>query len=119
MPEPFSIAGLMAGGWRDLPFAPFREGIEMCVLVEGEPALALLRYAPGGRAPAHRHMGMETILVLEGAQCDERGRYPAGSLAVNPEGSVHSVWSEEGCVVLIQWDRPVAFLAAGEGIAAG
>jgi len=29
---------------------------------------------------------------------------------VNPEGSVHSVRSEEGCVVLIQWERPVRIL---------
>ncbi len=110
MAEPFTIPGLMAGAWRDLSFAPFREGIEICVLVPGEPSLALLRYAPGARAPAHRHRGMETILVLDGAQSDERGDYAAGALAVNPEGSVHSVWSDTGCVVLIQWDRPVAFL---------
>jgi anti-sigma factor ChrR (cupin superfamily) len=118
MLEPFSIPGLLAGGWRGAAFAPFRDGIEMCVLVAGEPALALLRYAPGARAPAHRHLGLETILVLDGEQCDERGRYPAGALAVNPEGSVHSVWSDGGCVVLIQWDRPVAFLDpadAGQG----
>jgi len=29
---------------------------------------------------------------------------------LNPEGTVHSVRSEEGCVVLIQWDRPVEIL---------
>jgi anti-sigma factor ChrR (cupin superfamily) len=53
---------------------------------------------------------METILVLEGSQSDELGHYPAGSLVANPEGSVHSVTSEEGCVVLIQWTRPVEIL---------
>jgi hypothetical protein len=59
-------------------------------LATGEPAIALLRYAPGAGVPAHLHPGMETILVLEGAQSDDRGRYPAGSLVVNPEGTAHS-----------------------------
>ena len=60
--------------------------------------------------PRHRHTGLETILVLDGVQSDESGDYPAGSLILNPEGSTHSVWSTGGCVVLIQWDRPVQFL---------
>jgi anti-sigma factor ChrR (cupin superfamily) len=107
---PESFEGLAAGGWREAAFEPFREGVEICRLVSGEPALALLRYAPGARIPAHRHLGLETIVVLDGAQSDERGRYPAGTVAVNPPGSAHSVWSEEGCVVLIQWTRPVEFL---------
>jgi anti-sigma factor ChrR (cupin superfamily) len=33
-------------------------------------------------------------------------------LVLNPTGSEHSVWSEGGCVVLIQWDLPVVI--AGE-----
>ena len=36
--------------------------------------------------------------------------YPAGSLILNPKDSVHSVWTDMGCVVLIQWDRPVVIL---------
>lgn len=108
--DPLHVASLMVGGWRDLAFAPFREGVEICTLKSGAPAVALLRYAPGARVPRHEHMGLETILVLEGAQSDERGRYAAGALVLNPEGSVHSVWSDEGCVVLIQWERPVRIL---------
>ena len=110
MADPTHIAGLLAGGWRDAAFGPFREGVDICVLVAGEPSVALLRYAPGASVPTHRHAGLETILVLEGAQSDERGRYPAGSLIANPEGTTHSVWSDEGCVVLIQWERPVEIL---------
>ncbi len=110
MAEPFSMPGLLDGGWRDAAFGPFRDGVDICVLVEGAPSLALLRYAPGASVPAHRHRGLETVLVLDGAQCDERGRHVAGALIVNTEGSIHSVWSEEGCVVLIQWTRPVEIL---------
>jgi len=107
---PQHFAAFAQGGWQDLEFGPFREGVEICTLLAGEPAVALLRYAPGASVPKHLHRGLETILVLEGMQSDERGDYPVGSLVLNPEGTVHSVRSEEGCVVLIQWDRPVEIL---------
>ena len=110
MADPKMFAGLLPDGWRELDFAPFREGVEICSLLEGAPALALLRYAPGASVPRHRHAGLETILVLEGSQSDERGRYPEGTLVLNPEGTEHSVWSEDGCTVLIQWERPVVFV---------
>lgn len=96
-----------------MAFVPFREGIEVCELLAGEPAVALLRYGRGASVPRHRHMGLETILVLDGVQSDEHGDYPAGTMVLNPEGSEHSVWSEPGCVVLIQWERPVRFLQGG------
>lgn len=60
--------------------------------------------------PRHRHEGLETILVLDGVQSDETGDYASGSYIVNASGSEHSVWSETGCIVLIQWDRPVKIL---------
>ena len=74
------------------------------------PALAVLRYAPGANVPHHLHTGLETILVLDGVQSDERGDYAKGTLIMNPEGTTHSVWSEHGCAVLIQWERPVQIL---------
>ena len=107
---PRRLAGLTGGGWRTLDFAAFREGVDICELRSGEPTVAVLRYAPGASVPRHLHTGLETIIVLDGTQSDERGDYPAGSLILNPEGSTHSVWSTGGCVVLIQWDRPVQFL---------
>ena len=110
MGAPLHFAGLADGGWRRFDFARFRDGVEICRLLDGEPAVALLRYAPGASVPRHLHTGLETILVLEGVQSDERGDYPAGTLVLNPEGSVHSVWSGPGCVVLIQWERPVRFV---------
>jgi anti-sigma factor ChrR (cupin superfamily) len=118
MPEPLHIAGLLAGGWRTAAFRPFREGVEICPIMEGAPAVALLRYAPGSGVPRHRHPGLETILVLDGVQSDDRGDYPAGSLILNPEGSQHRVWSGPGCVVLIQWERPVEFLTESDSLPA-
>lgn len=108
------VAGLLGGGWREWDFLPFRDGVEIFWIRSDDPGVALLRYAPGASVPRHLHTGLETILVLEGSQSDERGTYPAGSLVLNPEGSVHSVRSDEGCVVLIEWERPVRILEEEE-----
>lgn len=109
MPDPIVMDGLLES-WRDLPFVYFRDGVDAYHITTGSPALAILRYAPGAAVPLHLHTGLETILVLDGAQSDERGTYGPGTLVVNPEGSSHSVWSEDGCAVLIQWERPVKIL---------
>ncbi len=110
MPDPKVIAGLLPQGWSDMPFEPFRDGVEICHLWQGGPHAALLRYAPGASVPRHRHLGLETILVLSGTQSDDEGCFHSGALVFNPAGSVHRVWSDPGCVVLIQWERPVEFV---------
>jgi len=96
----------------DIAWQPFRTGIEIHPLY-GElgvgRAAALLRYAPGASLPTHRHAGFEQILVLQGAQVDERGRYGRGTVVVNPPGSEHAVASPEGCVVFVTWELPVEF----------
>jgi anti-sigma factor ChrR (cupin superfamily) len=98
----------------ELPWQPFREGIEIYSL--GQPGeggaeprshTALLRYQPGATVPQHSHPGREQILVLAGAQQDDRGTYPAGTLVINPPGSRHRVASPQGCIVLITWEQPV------------
>jgi anti-sigma factor ChrR (cupin superfamily) len=109
MPDPIALADLLTT-WANLPFEPFRTGVDIHHIRRGEPALAILRYAPGAKVPLHLHTGLETILVLDGVQCDERGSYGPGALVLNPEGSTHSVWSDTGCAVLIQWERPVKIL---------
>ena len=104
------LIGLIDGGWKSFDFEVFRKGIEICRLSPEEPVVALLRYEPGASVPKHQDKVLESIMVLEGEKSDERGNYPAGSLVLNPEDSIHSVWSNTGCVVLIQWERPVLFL---------
>ncbi len=94
----------------EIPWQPFRPGVEIYPLCQGQdtPAqLALLRYQPGASVPRHRHPGFEHILVLWGAQEDDQGRYPVGTLTINPPGSQHRVASPEGCIVLIGWEKPV------------
>ncbi|PSR13584.1 transcription negative regulator ChrR, partial [filamentous cyanobacterium CCP3] len=80
----------------DLPWEPFRPGIEIHRLYPPEPggaATALLRYQPGATVPCHRHIGFEHILVLSGSQTDNHGTYLAGTLVINPPGSRHTVTS--------------------------
>lgn len=108
--DPKVFQSLLPSGHESMEFEAFREGVEVCYLWRGEPELALLRYAAGASVPRHRHVGLETILVLSGSQSDDSGRYYEGSLVVNPVGSEHSVWSVDGCTVLIQWEKPVAFV---------
>ena len=107
------MPSFLDGGWRKLTFEYFREGIEVHWLIKGgaaEPTVAVLKYEPGSAVPRHRHAGLETIMVLDGVQSDQAGDYAAGTLVFNEAGSEHSVWSKEGCVVLIQWDLPVIIL---------
>lgn len=116
MPETM-LAGLTAGGWRTLGFDRFRTGVMIHWVqpFEGDqPGVALLRYDAGAGVPRHRHMGLETIIVLDGTQSDETGDYGPGSVIINKAGTEHSVWSESGCVVLIHWDRPVKILQEEE-----
>lgn len=97
---------LYAPGWM-----PLREGVKIRELHNTEGLrIALLSYAAGASVPMHRHTGDEHIFVLEGSQSDEQGDYSAGSYVCNLAGSSHSVISPRGCLVLIQWRGPVAFL---------
>jgi anti-sigma factor ChrR (cupin superfamily) len=95
-----------------LSFAQLRPGVDIHVLHESPDGAraAILRYAPGAVVPEHRHQGLEYIYVLEGEQADERGTYGAGTFVINEPGATHRVVSEQGCVVLIVWQRPVVFL---------
>ncbi len=95
-------------GWGEL-----RPGVFILPLFEGPPGnykSALLRYFPGSSIPEHIHTGDEHIYILEGSQEDETGSYGEGSYVFNPAGTMHRVWSEEGCLALIHWRAPVQFL---------
>jgi anti-sigma factor ChrR (cupin superfamily) len=112
MTDVISLAHALSGSWRGLAWQPFARGIEVAWLYQNGahgPAAAYLRYDPGARVPLHWHAGYEHVLVLEGSQSDHNGCHAAGSLVVNPPGSSHEIVSENGCVVLIIWERPVVF----------
>lgn len=112
MREQASFPALLSGAWRDLAFETFREGVDVHYLWRPEegPVWAFLRYEAGASVPRHRHTGLETIIVLEGSQSDDHGTYGAGSVICNPPGTTHAVWSEDGCTIFIQWEKPVEIL---------
>ncbi len=104
-------------GWE-----PFRPGVHIRTLYPDNgdgTSVFLLRYQAGACIPYHEHLGYEHILVLDGAQSDERGRYLAGTLVINPAGSTHRVWSDIGCVVLIIRQREIRLLPSPEAIRPG
>jgi len=84
MDRPLNLPNLMTT-LRDPAFAPVREGVEIHTLWPGTPTLAILRYTPGARVPRHLHTRLETILVLDGVQCDEHGCYGTGSVVLHPK----------------------------------
>jgi anti-sigma factor ChrR (cupin superfamily) len=111
MAEPVALAGLIGRkDWDDLAWEPFRPGVRAHWLYrtgEDGPAAALLRYVPGASVPLHEHTGFEHILVLAGSQSDGSARYGEGALLISPPGTRHAISSQEGCVVLAVWQRPV------------
>jgi anti-sigma factor ChrR (cupin superfamily) len=63
--------------------------------------LKLARFAPGMRFPAHRHLGLEMVLVLEGSFRDVSGTVVrAGDLQTMAPGSEHSFRADprEPCI---------------------
>ncbi|HZB91638.1 MAG TPA: cupin domain-containing protein [Stellaceae bacterium] len=117
MNDALVLRAALAAGPEGRAFEPFRDGIEICWLYrngEHGPAAAFLRYAAGARVPMHLHAGYEHVLILRGSQTDRTGRQGAGTLVVNPPGTRHEVLSEEGCLALVIWERPVIFEPAAE-----
>jgi anti-sigma factor ChrR (cupin superfamily) len=109
---PFSLSPEIladdSSGWH-----PLREGVLLRMLFQESDSgysVGLIRYQPGASVPLHKHIGDEHIYVLSGSQQDERGIYPTGSYIYNPEGSQHSVSSQDGCLVLVHWHKPVEFV---------
>jgi anti-sigma factor ChrR (cupin superfamily) len=96
-----------------LPWQAFRDQVDLLPVygnINAGCASAFLRYQPGARIPEHVHTGMEFLLILRGSQSDDRGHYTAGSFLINPTASSHKIISEEGCVVLAIWEKPVKFI---------
>jgi anti-sigma factor ChrR (cupin superfamily) len=100
--------------WQDeIPWQPFREGLEMHQLYgdgASGPTALLLRFKELGEVPLHEHGGYEHILVLTKGQRDQNSEAVAGTLMINPPGTMHRVIGEPGCIVLAIYEKPVRFL---------
>ncbi|MEM9148881.1 MAG: cupin domain-containing protein [Cyanobacteria bacterium P01_F01_bin.3] len=68
----------------------------------GTEQVALVKWAPGTQFQVHRHWGGEEIFVLEGTFADEYGTYPQGTWLRNPPNSVHTPFSDEGCLIYVK-----------------
>jgi anti-sigma factor ChrR (cupin superfamily) len=53
-------------------------------------SVVLIRMDPGCGYPAHRHLGTEDVLVLQGGYRDDLGEHLAGSYLRYGAGSVHA-----------------------------
>jgi len=69
----------------------------------------LLKYEPGATVPEHIHTGNEHVIILKGKQEDRLGTNEAGTFIVNRTGTRHAIVSEEGCIVLVIYEKPVSF----------
>lgn len=64
--------------------------------------VALVKWAPGTYFQRHHHWGGEEIFVLDGVFADEFGTYPKGTWLRNPSGSIHTPFSQEGCLIYVK-----------------
>jgi quercetin dioxygenase-like cupin family protein len=100
----------------EIAWKPYKEGVEIYRLYGdglSGPTTALIRYRAGGKVPLHEHIGYEHILILAGSQRDHTGVFKAGSFVVNSPGTRHAVVSDDGCIVLAIYEKPVRFLDNG------
>jgi putative transcriptional regulator len=81
------------------------EGIFVNILRRDErtnDATVLIRMRPGCGYPAHRHVGLEEVFILQGGYRDSRGELRAGEYIINEAGSAHAPIALEGedCIML-------------------
>lgn len=63
----------------------------------------LIRMKPGCGYPAHRHQGIEEVLILQGGYRDQEGQHSAGDYVLNEAGSTHrpvALDGAEDCIML-------------------
>jgi anti-sigma factor ChrR (cupin superfamily) len=84
-----------------------------------DDATVLIRMDPGRGYPAHRHVGIEEVLVLSGGYRDELGVHEAGSYVRYPAGSSHSPVATGDASRAVSGQNPacVLFAVARGGVA--
>jgi hypothetical protein len=69
--------------------------------------VCILRYPTAdGKVGLHYHAKTESVYVIEGAQTDVKGTYPAGTVYFNPPGSGHAVKDSMGYFILAYASPP-------------
>jgi|RhiMethySRZTD1v2_1073278.scaffolds.fasta_scaffold00408_16 quercetin dioxygenase-like cupin family protein len=87
-------------------------GVDLAPLrVVGDGAgTALLRFAPGGRSPAHRHPGGEDLYVISGRLRVGDVTLEAGDFLHTPPGGVHDAVADQATVALISVPEAIELL---------
>lgn len=80
----------------------WRKRIELWGPIEAGRVTSVVKYEPGSVFPRHAHPEGEEILVLDGVFSDEHGNYPRGTFLLNPDGSTHAPFSDEGCTLFVK-----------------
>jgi len=99
---------LVTRAWEEL-----RPGVRISYLYNSEgngPSAAFLHYAVGASVPTHLHADFEHILILHGSQHDGSTLHRKGALLISKPGSQHRILSEQGCIALAIWAKPVVFV---------
>jgi len=81
---------------------------------QGGPRLVLVYAPPGSVLPAHRHLGSESILILDGGMADQGRDWGRGDWLHHPDGSCHAPRvAAAGCWALVREEGTVRFLGPG------
>lgn len=75
-------------------------------------ATILIRMEQGCGYPAHRHVGLEEVFILQGGYRDGRGEHCAGEYILNDAGSAHAPLALDGedCIMLAVAHGDIEFL---------
>jgi quercetin dioxygenase-like cupin family protein len=75
----------------------------------------LLKFEAGATYPAHNHPGGEEVFVIEGDVKLGKDRLSAGDYLYTPPHGKHAVWSEGGCILLVNVPEQVEILKSTSG----
>ena len=79
------------------------KGLEVMPLHNhGSENVALVKWDKGTFFQRHSHWGGEEIYVIKGVFADEHGTYPQGTWIRNPHGSIHTPYTDEGCIIYVK-----------------
>jgi anti-sigma factor ChrR (cupin superfamily) len=91
--------------WREPEWEDVAPGISCKLLAKDEErdrVSMLVRLAPGGEYPAHKHAGVEELHLLEGELwIDERKLYPGDYSRAEPGTGDRRVCSQTGCTCVL------------------
>ena len=91
--------------WRSSLSARAFTSTGCCAAASGTPSVAVLKYAAGRRVPRHRHAGAgDDRGARRACRATRAATMRRARWCSIRSGREHSVWTKEGCVVLIQWD---------------